>query len=1012
MLSLFWQILDIRDDERARMAVLLSAAFFLGFSLILFYTASSAIFLSEYATDLLPQANILNALVVISLSVVYSASEKRLGFLRLLYTTIAILALSAIGFWVLLAFAPSPTIKFLVMAWYRTLFIFGSIGLWEIAARLLNIQEAKRLFAVLSAAMMFAIIVGGLTATPLVQLLGATHDLLIVSALGLLLYTLHLMRSLPRFRTLLEHRRTSEVATMTLRDVLRNRYIVLFFALKIAAVMVANVLEFVFYRQAAAQFATEASLASFIGLFTSLMTFFTLTLSALLAGRFVARFGLRVALPLHPALVTLGSGVALAVSLATSVGSFAFFAVLAVVRLSDGVLFGAVSSPVMAMLYQPLKASERAWVRVQSEGKLGSVALILSGLMLLVFQVFPAIPPIFYVVLLLGLGLLWFFVALRTYRDYAQLLVESVRNVFLRQNMMASAVEIGTDGDSLSGGRSLGSGKMPILREMLNHPEMDVKLSTLNYIQQERLVALLPLVEAAIKNPEQPTLVRTTALRTWCELVGDEVAVPFLNDMLGDSLLYTDALALLLNRGHGVSHLERLVRSEQVEERLQGVEVLSHVTNLPDYVRLLLSDKDERVVQGAIHAAGNHLEFLAHAIFPLIRHDVYRLHIIKALSRPESLPFIAQRLKTTPNLKTQRVLLEIAGNIPHPDTETLLQPHWQASHPFVRLWALRSLNRLPITKTYLIDGVVAKEIAIATEIFHIMIDAKPASLLMRALEDELQAVRERVFRLYALAYPREMVWGAYENWQRGNRTNNHELIGYALEGLFVVLSHEHRKCLFALLERIPVEERLKRLEVPTHHQSAEAHYRALLQPFETIWASDWTRACVWSVLYENKAIQTHEGFSFLRGMITLEGEGKMFSIFEKVEILRNVSIFSQTPDGVLAEVARILQRQTFESGATIIHEDELGTRMYLLVEGRVHVHRHGQTLNHMEAPEIFGELSVLDAAPRVASVTAMSEVTVFILEREPLYQLMSTRPEIMEGVMRVLCQRVRHSVTV
>ncbi len=1009
MTTLFGQIMGIRASEQDRMSVLLRAAFFLGFSLTLFHTSSSAIFLSEYAADLLPQANILNALLVIALSVGYTASEKRLGFLRLLYTTVALLGVSAMAFWVLLAVVPIPLVKFLIMAWYRTLFIYGSIGLWETAARLFNIQEAKRLFAILSAAMMFATILGGLTAAPLVSLFGAAHHLLLASALGLLLYALHLMRELPRFRLYLEQHKTLEVVPMTLQDVLKNHYIVLFFALKITAVMTANVLEFVFYRQAAQMFVTEVRLASFLGIFVSTMTFFTLGLSALLSGRFVARFGLHVALPLHPSIIALGVLGALVVGMMTGMGSLFFFVVLALVRLSDGVLFGAMTSPVMAMLYQPLKASERAWVRVQSEGKLGSVALILSGCMLIVFQIFPAIPPLFYVVLLLGLAMLWLLVSRRTYVHYARLLTAAVRNVFLRQDMLANAVPTVVTSESLTAAGTLDANNVYLLRTLLEHPETQVKLSVLVVVEQEQLVELLPMVQALVYDREHPALLRIAALRTWCALTDAESALSLLNMALNDAALRVDALALLLARGQGAETLARLVRSQELQDRLDAAQVLCQVERYVDDVRVLLADDYVEVVRLAVRAAGQRVAELSDLLLLLLRREIYRTHVIAALSRADALPFVARQLAMTYDPHLQKALFEVLGNIASPESETLLHEYWQHENPAVRLWSLRALSRVPRQHTYAHDSVAAvvhREAIIAAEVLTVLLDAQPVPLVARALEEDLNTVRERLFHLYGLLYAREMIWGAYENWQRGMRTNNQELIGYALEGLFVLLGYEERRVIFALLERLSLEERLKRLDVSPRHRTVEQHYRTILAQGETGWASAWTKACVGYTLYQRGVIARDECFAFW----PLEGEDAMFSVFEKVEILRGVSIFAQTPDAVLAEVAQLLQKQSFTSGAPILRENELGTRMYMLVSGRVHVHRHGVTLNYLEAPEIFGELSVLDAAPRVASVTAASDVTVFVLEREPLYQLMSTRPEIMEGVMRVLCQRVRQAV--
>ena len=114
---------------------------------------------------------------------------------------------------------------------------------------------------------------------------------------------------------------------------------------------------------------------------------------------------------------------------------------------------------------------------------------------------------------------------------------------------------------------------------------------------------------------------------------------------------------------------------------------------------------------------------------------------------------------------------------------------------------------------------------------------------------------------------------------------------------------------------------------------------------------------------------------------------------------------------MLAEIARLLQEQTFHSGEIIIREQQPGSSLYIMIEGQAQIHRQGHTRDHIQAPEIFGELSVLDAAPRSASVTAETEVKVFILGRDALYQLMSTRQEIMEGVIQVLCQRVRQAVS-
>ncbi|MCP4408525.1 MAG: cyclic nucleotide-binding domain-containing protein, partial [Gammaproteobacteria bacterium] len=54
-----------------------------------------------------------------------------------------------------------------------------------------------------------------------------------------------------------------------------------------------------------------------------------------------------------------------------------------------------------------------------------------------------------------------------------------------------------------------------------------------------------------------------------------------------------------------------------------------------------------------------------------------------------------------------------------------------------------------------------------------------------------------------------------------------------------------------------------------------------------------------------------------------------------------------------------------------------------------------------------GELAVLDPEPRVASVTAIEETQLFRIDRDAFSELIADRPEIAQGVIQALCQRVR-----
>jgi CRP-like cAMP-binding protein len=85
----------------------------------------------------------------------------------------------------------------------------------------------------------------------------------------------------------------------------------------------------------------------------------------------------------------------------------------------------------------------------------------------------------------------------------------------------------------------------------------------------------------------------------------------------------------------------------------------------------------------------------------------------------------------------------------------------------------------------------------------------------------------------------------------------------------------------------------------------------------------------------------------------------------------------------------------------------MGSALYVVIDGRVRVHDGTHTLRELGPRDIFGEMAALDPEPRSASVTATEPTRLFRLEQEGLYDLMADRIEVVRGVLRVLCQRLR-----
>lgn len=127
----------------------------------------------------------------------------------------------------------------------------------------------------------------------------------------------------------------------------------------------------------------------------------------------------------------------------------------------------------------------------------------------------------------------------------------------------------------------------------------------------------------------------------------------------------------------------------------------------------------------------------------------------------------------------------------------------------------------------------------------------------------------------------------------------------------------------------------------------------------------------------------------------------------KLDMLKTVSIFEQTPDHILDMVVLLLEETEIAAGETVFEKGELGESLYMIVKGKVRVHDEGRTLNYLGVGDVFGEMALLDPQPRSASVVAEQDTRLLHLDQKYLTQLLIKRGEVGLGIMRVLTAHLR-----
>ena len=135
----------------------------------------------------------------------------------------------------------------------------------------------------------------------------------------------------------------------------------------------------------------------------------------------------------------------------------------------------------------------------------------------------------------------------------------------------------------------------------------------------------------------------------------------------------------------------------------------------------------------------------------------------------------------------------------------------------------------------------------------------------------------------------------------------------------------------------------------------------------------------------------------------------MITTVEKVLFLKSIDLFRALPSEELAQIAEIAEEVPFGKGDPVFTEGEPGDALYLVVEGAVRVHRGDKQLASFGERDVFGEMAVLDSEPRSASVTVVVDAVLLKIGRDDFREILSERPEISLGVIKVLSRRLRET---
>ncbi|MTI00658.1 Crp/Fnr family transcriptional regulator [Roseibium sp. RKSG952] len=134
----------------------------------------------------------------------------------------------------------------------------------------------------------------------------------------------------------------------------------------------------------------------------------------------------------------------------------------------------------------------------------------------------------------------------------------------------------------------------------------------------------------------------------------------------------------------------------------------------------------------------------------------------------------------------------------------------------------------------------------------------------------------------------------------------------------------------------------------------------------------------------------------------------------KEELLGKSFVFEALNEKARRELAGFSYIKQYRAGEVVFTMGAPGQSMMAIAEGVVRVSvvtptAREVTLNDMNAGEIFGEIALLDGGERSATVTALTNCTLVVLERRALLDLLHHDPKLSIRLIELLCKRVRRS---
>jgi len=1039
--------LQIKKGEEKKILPFFLSFFFLIGSFLFGRTARDTFFLSRFDPAYLPHMMILTAIVM---GITIALTSKFLSKIPIVPQIISTFLFTSISF-IIIQLLLSDWVYPVLYIWSEVIFTLMTIQFWILTGSSFKAREAKRLFSLIGSGAAIANSIIGFSMSSIINSFGTDILLPATSAfIGFATITSFISRKYVQ----IDNRGSGKAIVMKnsteskSKKLIPSKYLKIMALTTICAALITALVDFQMKMIVSSNLDEEA-MASLFGTMYGAIGIISVLIQFFFTGRFLSRFGVLWGVMMLPLALLVGS-------VSILILPVIFSAILA--KASENIFRFTIFDTTKQLLWLPVPIDHKTQAKPFIDGTLKNAAGGIAGLLiigisfLLSFDTYDnirwlSLPS-------LGMLILWIIFNFKLKKGYVSELTKAIE----KRRIDFEELDIDINDPTI----------VNTIKKTLSQGDDNQKLFALNTMKGLSLTSwkkdLINLFENGSNEIKGKLLIMTSKHPN---VISNKMIYPLIND--SDELLASRAIISFGIRKNQdvvekltefINHQNQIIRAASCASL-----ILMKKNNdiARDTINSMLFDSNEKTKLAALNSVGHISDILSSEGLGKLLNDKspdVRIHaaklaekrtdnnliipLINNLNNINTLPAARRSLRSFDKNIVSKNLIEIiinkskSGNQligpiraisdyrKNVDPEKIFDSNYfynlevtkEISDTLIKLAKKLPLNKNTIEKSEKLLISLANECKLEIDLIKKFENNNETFLINDQLINSLNKKRSIILKLALLSYPDSPI-ETYLKAINSKESNSQSNVLEILENLLSKEIRDHLIPIFDPTKQIKNFEDVNKSDEIKNWLNSDNSWNVALGlhylmhrklPLNKI---NWSKMSTDFKIKEQCSIDWRKKESLLKNVSDFPSEKfilddlSMYSTLEKTIFMKGVDLFKDISGQEVSNIAQIAKEREFSANERIMNHGDNGDSMFIIISGSVKVHIDNKELTTLSKGDCIGEMALLDQEPRSASVTTKEETTLLEIYGEDFYDLMASRMDIMQGIVKVLSRRIR-----